>query len=455
MLSFGLAAAQEGDTSNAPGGTTIHVVQRGENLFRIAMQYGITVEAITAANGIVDERYITVGQRLLIPNAQVNAPGAVINYMIKPGDSLFTLVRTYNTAVESVAASNNITNPALLYMGEEIIINQGAAAATPSALHRVRPGENIYRIALDYHVSLTDLLNANALSLPAVVFPGQRLWIPGEVGTAVFSDLPLPVLSCTIAPLPGIQGGTISVHLTTIGPAVLSGTFMGYPVQVVTHDTNQHSALFGVHAFAAAGIYPMNLTVTEPDGTITPLTLRIRIEDGGYGSETISISTEQQDLLKPEVNEPEWQQIATLMSGFTAQRYFDGLMGLPSAGPITSQFGTRRDYNDGTLNTFHSGTDFGAASGTPILAPASGIVVLAENLPVRGNAVIIDHGWGVYTGYWHQTEMQVTVGTMVAPGQVIGTVGSTGRVTGPHLHWEMWVGGVQVDPMQWVRQSFP
>jgi murein DD-endopeptidase MepM/ murein hydrolase activator NlpD len=143
------------------------------------------------------------------------------------------------------------------------------------------------------------------------------------------------------------------------------------------------------------------------------------------------------------------------MSGFTAQRYFDGLMGLPSSGPITSQFGTRRDYNNGALRTFHSGTDFGGGPGTPVVAPAAGVVVLAETLPVRGNATIIDHGWGVYTGYWHQMEIDVTVGQVVTPGQIIGTIGSSGRVTGPHLHWEMWVGGVQVDPLQWVRQSFP
>src|SRR5690606_8104908 len=131
------------------------------------------------------------------------------------------------------------------------------------------------------------------------------------------------------------------------------------------------------------------------------------------------------------------------------------LMGLPSTGAITSQFGTRRDYNGGSLNTFHSGTDFGGGPGSPVPAPAAGVVVLTESLPVRGNATVIDHGWGVFTGYWHQTEILVAVGDVVQAGQKIGTIGSTGRSTGPHLHWEMWVGGNQVNPMQWVQQSFP
>ncbi|MBZ0288996.1 MAG: M23 family metallopeptidase, partial [Anaerolineae bacterium] len=90
----------------------------------------------------------------------------------------------------------------------------------------------------------------------------------------------------------------------------------------------------------------------------------------------------------------------------------------------------------------------------PVLAAAPGRVVLADTLNVRGIATIIDHGWGVYTGYWHQAQQYVQVGQMVTTGQVIGAIGATGRVTGAHLHWELWVGGVAVDPMQWVRLSF-
>ncbi len=80
--------------------------------------------------------------------------------------------------------------------------------------------------------------------------------------------------------------------------------------------------------------------------------------------------------------------------------------------------------------------------------------MLTDTLNVRGVATVIDHGWGVYTGYWHQTERYVQLGDTVSTGQVIGTMGATGRVSGPHLHWELWVNGVPVDPMQWVIFSF-
>jgi murein DD-endopeptidase MepM/ murein hydrolase activator NlpD len=76
-------------------------------------------------------------------------------------------------------------------------------------------------------------------------------------------------------------------------------------------------------------------------------------------------------------------------------------------------------------------------------------------LTVRGNATIIDHGWGVYSAYMHQSEILVKTGDRVTAGQLIGLVGGTGRVEGPHLHWEIFVGGVQVDPLDWLQRSFP
>jgi murein DD-endopeptidase MepM/ murein hydrolase activator NlpD len=76
-------------------------------------------------------------------------------------------------------------------------------------------------------------------------------------------------------------------------------------------------------------------------------------------------------------------------------------------------------------------------------------------LTVRGGVVVIDHGWGVYTAYDHLSEFLVHVGDMVQPGQVIGLGGSTGRSTGPHLHWEVWVGGAQVNPLDWLTRAYP
>jgi murein DD-endopeptidase MepM/ murein hydrolase activator NlpD len=120
--------------------------------------------------------------------------------------------------------------------------------------------------------------------------------------------------------------------------------------------------------------------------------------------------------------------------------------------PHTSAFGSRRTYGKDPAVTYHAGEDFSAVPGTPVYAPADASVVLAEQLFVRGNAVVLDHGNGVFTGYWHLSELAVKPGDRIRPGQLLGKVGSTGLSTGAHLHWEMRVAGVAVDPLQWVEK---
>ena len=107
------------------------------------------------------------------------------------------------------------------------------------------------------------------------------------------------------------------------------------------------------------------------------------------------------------------------------------------------------------MDSFHSGIDFGDAEGAVVYAPAAGRVVLAEPLSVRGQAVIIDHGLGVFSGYWHLSGIAAQVDQMIQPGELIGYVGTTGLSTGPHLHWEIRVDGIAVDPMGWTERTFP
>jgi murein DD-endopeptidase MepM/ murein hydrolase activator NlpD len=120
--------------------------------------------------------------------------------------------------------------------------------------------------------------------------------------------------------------------------------------------------------------------------------------------------------------------------------------------PSSSPYGSRRTYEPNPTVSAHEGEDFSAPAGTPVFAPAAGTVVLAEPLFVRGNAVVLDHGSGVFTGYWHLQELAVQQGDRAEPGQLLGQVGSTGLSTGAHLHWELRVDGVAVDPLQWVEK---
>ena len=109
----------------------------------------------------------------------------------------------------------------------------------------------------------------------------------------------------------------------------------------------------------------------------------------------------------------------------------------------------------GPYDSFHSGLDFCGRVGTELYAVAPGKVVYSDNLIVRGGVVVINHGWGVYTAYDHLSQILVDVGNMVQPGQVSGLGGDTGRTTYPHLHWDVWVGSVQVNPVDWLAKAFP
>ncbi len=119
----------------------------------------------------------------------------------------------------------------------------------------------------------------------------------------------------------------------------------------------------------------------------------------------------------------------------------------------SSPYGARRSVNGGPYATYHEGVDYAAYGGTPVYAPAAGTVVLAELLDVRGGSVIVDHGWGIYSGVYHLSTIDTSVGSAVAAGDLLGTVGTTGRSTGNHLHWDLLVNGRWVDGDAWLTHD--
>lgn len=441
------------------GRTTIHIVQRGETLYRIALNYGTSVEAISQTNGLVDTTSIQVGQRLLIPSSVVNAVVPTAGrHVVQPGESLAHIALRYGTTPELITGMNSMVNPDRLYVGQLLDVSEtapGHPTYVQGQTYIVQPGDTLYAITLRAGLSLGTVLSANNLVSPSLIFPGQRLLLPESGDAPALQVLPAPLLSLDIAPLPAEVGRTIQVRATAAQDVVLSGTLLDRALHFAPSAGLIYKAYYGVHAFTAPGLYPLTITVQDAAGNTRSMTALLQVADGHYESETITLPPDQASLLDPAVDAAEYARIQAVMSGFTAQRYFDGPMGLPAAAPVTSPFGIRRSYNGGPYDRFHTGTDFGGPPGSSIFAPAAGMVVFSEMLQVRGLTTIIDHGWGVYTGYWHQSETNVTVGQVVQAGDILGTIGNTGRSTGAHLHWEMWVNGVEVDPLQWARFSFP
>jgi len=222
--------------------------------------------------------------------------------------------------------------------------------------------------------------------------------------------------------------------------------FEGREVPLLKHpaDPRRQIALIPIGYRTAPGKKSLR-RITPSGEKLLPL----RVIDGGYPFETLSVEPSkvspnpaQQKRIKKEYDEA-----MAIYNRFTPKRYWTAAFALPMHTTVTSAFGTARRYN-GTLSGFHSGTDFKAKPGTPVSAVNDGIVVLAKERYYAGNSVIIDHGEGLYSCYYHLSRIDVNVGKNVAKEEKIGLSGSTGRVTGPHLHFAVMLQGVQVDPIQ-------
>ena len=251
-----------------------------------------------------------------------------------------------------------------------------------------------------------------------------------------------------------IQGKTTVLE---VGPErqvnELSGEFLGHTLNFFEYNENL-VALQGVHVMTDPGPYMLSLKGSLADGSSFSFSQLVRVKTGDYESEKITVDPL---YLNEEVDNAETAFVRTFTTQVTPEKLWAGYFEKPTPFDIyiNSFFGTRRSYNGSDYTYFHSGIDFGGGQGADVIAPAVGRVVFTGSLEGRGNATIIDHGWGIFTGYWHQSEILVQEGDMVTPGQIIGKVGNTGRSSGAHLHWELWAGGVQVEPYDWLIEVFP
>ncbi|NER24851.1 MAG: M23 family metallopeptidase [Symploca sp. SIO1C2] len=203
-------------------------------------------------------------------------------------------------------------------------------------------------------------------------------------------------------------------------------------------------------------------TPLEPPGNL-PIQVR---GDGETKNITLSLRNRsfptQRIWLKgggSSATETELSRVAAFKKLVTPQKFWSGAFLRPNSGSVSTIFGVRRYYNGvWAENYYHRGVDYAAGTGSPIIAPAAGRVELvgreAEGFRVHGNTVGINHGQGVLSIMLHMHRIEVKEGDFVQAGQRIGTVGSTGGSTGPHLHWGLYVHGKAIDPVPWRFQGF-
>ncbi len=245
-----------------------------------------------------------------------------------------------------------------------------------------------------------------------------------------------------------MQGQTLAVSVQARSPVAFSLSFLGRPYAVHAGGASGW-ALVPVPPLQKPGYAPLLLSAGDQQ-----LILNVPVVAGKFETINIPAAVAGPILSEAAKVNAEASRMAKLFAGVTDGGWDPrSRFAAPLHGQFahTSPFGSRRTYGKDPTLSAHAGEDYSAPPGTPVYAPAAGAVVLAEKLFVRGNAVVLDHGNGVFTGYWHMSELNVKPGEQVKLGQVLGKVGTTGLSTGAHLHWELRVAGMAVDPLQWVE----
>lgn len=220
-------------------------------------------------------------------------------------------------------------------------------------------------------------------------------------------------------------------------------------------SNHQREALLGVDLEKAPGDYELSVSATTENGEHAECTATLAVRAGKFAEERLTVKKQfvepnEQQALRAVT---EQQKLRQIFDHITPEKLWHGPFRLPlGRGVRGTNFGKRRILN-GQPRSPHTGADFPAPAGTPIHATQSGRVILAEELYFSGNTVIIDHGWGIYSLYGHLSATNVAVGDDVNAGAVIGKVGATGRVTGPHLHWGVMVNKARVNPTQLVAET--
>jgi len=291
---------------------------------------------------------------------------------------------------------------------------------------------------------------------------------PTATATPTVTPTPTPTPTATATPAPTdtptpeppsatlelAQGRTVTLRTPRGTAAGATAIFRDreYPMAV---DADSFWVPIGASYDVAPSSYRLTINLLDHAGALIEARSEMVVVDAtDFPAEYLQVPPDGPNGLQPpDQVQKELDIRARVYAQVSPAKLWNGAFILPVTGPISTAFGTSRSYNGGPLSTHHSGTDFAADEGTPVKAAADGRVAFTGMLTTRGNSVMIDHGLGVFTAYHHLSRIDVAEGQMVKQGQIIGAVGMTGLATGPHLHWELVVGGENVDPVYWTFEG--
>lgn len=221
------------------------------------------------------------------------------------------------------------------------------------------------------------------------------------------------------------------------------------------NGVHRYATYIGISRKWKPKMYKIWMTYHFEDGSKYSTRYKFWVEDAKFKEEHIQLTKKKRNLTRDtKTINRENREMRRVLTRNSSRRLFKEPFIVPvEDGYVTSPYGKRRVYN-GVPSWSHSGVDYGKGAGTPILAANDGVVALTGAYSVHGNTIVLDHGWGVNTVYNHLDEIMVSPNALVRRGEQIGTMGSTGVSTGPHLHWGLIIQNMRVNPLFWLDRKF-
>jgi hypothetical protein len=256
-----------------------------------------------------------------------------------------------------------------------------------------------------------------------------------------------PTSPLIVSPLPPtVPGGVRVVTVSAESATRVEARVFERVVALDQVAPGRWQAALGVDLDVKPGSYPVVVTARGPAGAAAEAQTALTVRHRAFPTRQLTVATKFTDPSPAELEriQEEAARVARLWDRRSTPRW-DGFR-TPTAGMPTSSFGARSIIN-GQPGAPHAGTDYRGAVGTPVVAPASGRVVMADDLFMTGHTLVIDHGGGALSLLAHLSSIETAVGQDVEAGDLVGRVGATGRVTGPHLHWGVRLLGARVDPL--------